>query len=61
MKFQINQDDLQKLAQNPLTKVRVSDPWWLIVLKIVATLIGLFLAGYSGSAAALTVFPIITI
>lgn len=33
-----------------------ASPWWVIVLKTLAYLIGLLLAGYGTSAAAMTIF-----
>lgn len=41
-----------ELAQNPDTKVSVNDPWWVIVLKVVAYAIGLILAGMGTAEAA---------
>lgn len=54
MKIKLTPEEIKKLAENPDTKVTMSDPWWVIVLKVVAYLIGLLLAGV-GTAQAATV------
>lgn len=36
-------------------KVKVTDPWWVIALKVAAYLIGLLLAGSATTAAAATI------
>lgn len=45
MKVKLDKQQIEKLAQNPDAKVDVADPWWVIVLKVTAYLIGLILAG----------------
>ena len=50
----LSDDEIRRLAQNPDTKVDVSDPWWVIALKVAAYLIGLILAGV-GTAQAATI------
>ena len=45
MKVKLTQEQIKKLAENPESKVDISDPWWVIVLKVTAYLIGLILAG----------------
>lgn len=45
MKVKLNKQQIEKLAQNPDAKVDIDDPWWVIVLKVTAYLIGLILAG----------------
>lgn len=52
MKFKIPLSSLTKLSENPDQPVKVRDPWWLIVLKVLAYLIGLIIAGYSTAEAA---------
>lgn len=45
MKVKLTQQQIEKLAQNPDAKVDIADPWWVIVLKVTAYIIGLILAG----------------
>ena len=52
MKIKLTKAQIEKIAQNPDTKVEVNDPWWVIVLKVIAYLAGLLLAGYGTAAAA---------
>lgn len=50
----LSEDEIRQIAKNPDAKVDISDPWWVIVLKVVAYLIGLILAGV-GTAQAATI------
>lgn len=52
MKVKLNKEQIEYLAQNPDAKVSVNDPWWVIVLKVTAYLIGLILAGMGTAQAA---------
>lgn len=45
MKVKLTKEQIAQLAENPDTKVSVADPWWIIVLKVTAYIIGLILAG----------------
>lgn len=49
MKVKLSDEEIQKIVENPaLAKaagVKASDPWWVIVLKVIAYAIGLVLAG----------------
>ena len=49
MKVKVSKEQIQRILDNPdeaqKAGVKVSDPWWVIVLKIVAYAIGLILAG----------------
>lgn len=58
MKIKLTKAQIEELAQNPEAKVDINDPWWVIVLKVIAYLAGLLLAGY-GTAAAANVMNII--
>lgn len=57
MKVKISKEEIQRIIDDPewarIAKINVDDPWWLIVLKITAALLGFFLAG-TGTAAAAT-------
>lgn len=52
MKVKLTPNQIAEIAKNPETKVTVDDPWWVIVLKVVAYLIGLLLAGVGTADAA---------
>lgn len=49
MKARISKEEIQRIVDNPKeaekAKVKVTDPWWVIALKVVSYLIGLVLAG----------------
>lgn len=49
MKVKVSKEEIQRIVDNPLeaekAKVKASDPWWVIALKVVSYLIGLVLAG----------------
>ena len=49
MKVKLSKEQIEKIIENPALAqaagVKVSDPWWVIALKVAAYLIGLILAG----------------
>ena len=49
MKVKLNNEEISKILNDPTKAkeagVKVSDPWWVIVLKVLAYAIGLLLAG----------------
>ena len=45
MKVKLTQQQIRQLADNPDTQVSIADPWWVIVLKVTAYIIGIILAG----------------
>lgn len=49
MKVKLSKEQIEKIIENPALAeaagVKVSDPWWVIVLKVAAYVIGLILAG----------------
>ena len=49
MKVQLTKQQIDSILADPEqaanAKVKVSDPWWVIVLKVVAYVCGLLLAG----------------
>lgn len=59
MKVKLTTEQIKELAKNPETKVDINDPWWVIVLKVVAYAIGLILAGMGTVEAATYVMPLI--
>lgn len=54
MKVKLTRKQIEQLATDPDSKVEINDPWYIIVLKVIAYLAGLLLAGYGTSAAATT-------
>lgn len=48
----LSEEQIRQLASDPESKVTVADPWWVIVLKVTAYLIGLILAGVGSAQAA---------
>lgn len=49
MKVKLSNEEISKIISDPIKAkeagVKVSDPWWVIVLKVLAYAIGLLLAG----------------
>ena len=49
MKIKLSQDQIDSILEDPQKAqeagVKTSDPWWVIVLKIIAYIIGLLLGG----------------
>lgn len=56
MKVKVSKEQIQRVLDDPNAskdaKISVSDPWWVIVLKVVAYLIGLILAGAATTSCA---------
>lgn len=67
MKIKLNRKQIANIISNPdraaETRFKVNDPWWVIVLKVLAYLIGLLLAGacttFAARAAGLPVEAIV--
>lgn len=49
MKVKLTKEQIEKILADPeqaqKTGIQTNDPWWVIVLKVIAYLIGLILAG----------------
>lgn len=49
MKVRISKEQIQKIVQDPeqaaQAKIKVNDPWWLIVVKVIAYICSLIIAG----------------
>ena len=49
MKVKLNKEQIEKIIADPekakAAGVKASDPWWVIVLKVISYIIGLILAG----------------
>lgn len=56
MKVKVSKEQVQKILQDPeaaqKSGIKVNDPWWVIVLKVVSYLIGLILAGAATTSCA---------
>lgn len=52
----VEPEKLESILDDLLASSKNATPWWVIVLKTLAYLIGLLLAGYGTSAAAQTMF-----
>lgn len=56
MKIKLTKAQVEEILANPeaveKAGIKVSDPWWVIVLKVLAYLIGLLLAGAATTSCA---------
>lgn len=52
----VDPEKLENILDELIASSKNATPWWVIVLKTLAYLIGLLLAGYGTSAAAQTMF-----
>lgn len=61
MKVKLTKEQIQKVVDDPAAaesaKIKVTDPWWIIALKVMAYLIGLLLAGSCTSLLATEIIP----
>ncbi len=51
-KIKLSAKEIKELAKDPATKVELTDPWWVIVLKVIVYAAGLLLAGVGTAEAA---------
>lgn len=55
MKIKLTTEQIQKIVEDPIkaadAKIKVNDPWWIIVVKVIAYICGLILAGAVTSCA----------
>ena len=56
MKIKLTKEQIEEILENPEVAqevgIKTSDPWWVIVLKVLAYLIGLLLAGAATTSCA---------
>lgn len=56
MKIKVTEEQIKKIVDNPEEAVKagikVGDPWWVIVLKAIAYIIGLILGGVATTSCA---------
>lgn len=61
MKVKLTKEQIQQVVDDPVAaesaKIKVSDPWWIIALKVVAYLIGLLLTGSCTALLATEIIP----
>lgn len=52
MKVKLTPEQIQKIVDDPVAaaeaKVKVTDPWWVVVLKVIKYVVELILAGAGG-------------
>lgn len=63
MKVKLTTEQIQKIVDDPVeaqnAKIKTSDPWWLIVVKVIAYICGLILAGAATTSCAQAAIAII--
>lgn len=56
MKIKLTTEQIQKIVDDPAAaseaKIKITDPWWLIVIKVIAYICGLILAGSATASCA---------
>lgn len=59
MKIKLTKDQIEEIVKDPVAaqdaQIKVGDPWWLIVLKVIGYVIGLITAGVATSSCAYAV------
>lgn len=59
MKIKLTTEQIQKIVDDPVqaaeAKIKVNDPWWLIVIKVIAYICGLIIAGVSTTSCAVAI------
>lgn len=65
MKVKLTNEQIKKIVDDPNAaaeaKIKVSDPWWIIVVKVIAYICGLILAGSATAGCATAVVHAATI
>ena len=60
MKIKLSKKQIESILEDPekalATGVKTNDPWWIIVLKVVAYIIGLIVAGVATTGCASHIF-----
>jgi hypothetical protein len=56
MKIKLTKAQIEEILADPIkaqeTSIKTNDPWWVVVLKVLAYLIGLLLAGAATTSCA---------
>ncbi len=56
MKIKLSQEEIERIVEDPEKAVKAGiktkDPWWVIVLKVIAYVIGLLLGGAASTSCA---------
>ena len=65
MKVKLTNEQVKKIVDAPKAaaeaKIKVSDPWWIIVVKVISYICGLILAGAATAGCATAVVHAATI
>ena len=65
MKVKLTNEQIKKIVDDPKAaaeaKIKVSDPWWIIVVKVISYICGLILAGSATAGCATAVVHATTI
>lgn len=60
MKVKLTNEQIKKIVDDPNAaaeaKIKVNDPWWIIVVKVIAYICGLILAGSATAGCASAVY-----
>lgn len=63
MKVKLTTEQIQKIVDDPVkaseAKIKVTDPWWIIVVKVIAYICGLILAGAATASCAAAAVAVI--
>jgi hypothetical protein len=63
MKVKLTTEQIQKIVEDPVAaseaKIKISDPWWLIVIKVIGYICGLIIAGSATASCANAAIAII--
>lgn len=63
MKVKLTKEQVEEIVNDPQkaadAKIKISDPWWVVLLKVVAYAIGLILAGSATSCAAAAAYAVL--
>lgn len=63
MKIKLTEQQIHDILENPQKAqeagVKVNDPWWVIVLKVIAYVLGLLLAGVGTSSGSTMIMAMI--
>lgn len=60
MKVKLTNEQIKKIVDDPKAaaeaKIKITDPWWIIVVKVIAYICGLILAGAATASCATAVY-----
>lgn len=60
MKVKLTNEQIKKIVDDPKAaaeaKIKITDPWWIIVVKVISYICGLILAGTATASCASAVY-----